>query len=94
MAYRSRAHRHPAHPPPPRAPHLGRVLFYFTRLARSGPNDRTSMDKAIAAVTAVIGVAVAYYIYQKKCSRDAPRGLSKAELDNALKTVGQKRIES
>ena len=24
MAYRSRAHRHPAHPPPPRAPHPGR----------------------------------------------------------------------
>ena len=24
MAYRSRAHRHPAYPPPPRAPHLGR----------------------------------------------------------------------
>ena len=24
MAYRPRAHRHPSHPPPPRAPHPGR----------------------------------------------------------------------
>ena len=42
MAYRSRAHRHPAHPPPPRAPHLvalGPTDIPHTRRPRARPTS-------------------------------------------------------
>ena len=55
MAYRSRTHRHPAHPPPPRAPHPGRekgeTVWDGNRTSMLSPGSTTQREMKAVRLT-------------------------------------------